>query len=194
MVASDQVRYHLEQAMALDALYAAPRLALAQRLLDGQRPDAAARMFTEALAAATGQSDHLAQAATAFGEKNNFDRAKQSLLKAIDQNHLAARAALELGLIQLQAGDPEAAVEHFSRAVELDPDLAPAYYQLGLLAHGQPAEAYLRKAVELDFRLTEAHLALARLLEDSTEAEYHYRIALDLEPNVTDETLEQRFG
>jgi tetratricopeptide (TPR) repeat protein len=95
--------------------------------------------------------------------------------------------------VNLEDDDPEAAREAYQRALELDPDLADAYVNLGRMAHeaGDPrtaARCYhsaLQRAD--DDPVTHYNLALA--LEDlsrHTEAAAHYRRAVALNPRFAD--------
>ncbi|HYK25708.1 MAG TPA: tetratricopeptide repeat protein, partial [Steroidobacteraceae bacterium] len=96
--------------------------------------------------------------------------------------------------------DYETSVEHFQRAITLDPTFAPAYVglaqaftQLGLVEVGRPPSetrpqvlAAARRALELDPSLAEAHVLLANTEQEQwhwAEAESEYRSALDLSPN-----------
>lgn len=92
------------------------------------------------------------------------------------------------------------AIEHFNRALELDPEFAPAYsgladaYLVGgaygaiptqeALAHGKAAAA---KAIELDDKLASAHYALATAYTwydwNWAGAEKEFQLGLGLNPN-----------
>jgi TolB-like protein/Flp pilus assembly protein TadD len=104
------------------------------------------------------------------------------------------------GLFHSGQGRPSEAIAAFERALEIDPDYAPAWagiarsnYALGFFGALPPAEAFgaLRRAatraIELDPDLADAHatLALHRLHYDMAwqEADVLFREALRLSPN-----------
>jgi TolB-like protein/DNA-binding winged helix-turn-helix (wHTH) protein/Tfp pilus assembly protein PilF len=97
----------------------------------------------------------------------------------------------------------ESAIEQFQRAIALDPTYAPAYAGLsdafgqlgwGLASQMPPWEAYPQaraaalRALELDARLAEAHVALARILWkyewNWADARAAFERALALNPNL----------
>jgi len=99
--------------------------------------------------------------------------------------------------------DMQIAASHFQRAVEIDPDSALGHYGLGKLCIFQaqiemltPQQAReqcfppIRKALELDPFLPEAHLGLASLstwqLFDWEAARPHFERALELNPSFAD--------
>jgi TolB-like protein/DNA-binding winged helix-turn-helix (wHTH) protein/Tfp pilus assembly protein PilF len=96
--------------------------------------------------------------------------------------------------------DLKRAIDHFERATEIDPGYAAAYAGLSQAwwARGQygemslkdveaPARAATRKALALDDRLAEAHVAMGRDRQmfdwDWTGAEKGFGRALDIDPN-----------
>jgi TolB-like protein/Tfp pilus assembly protein PilF len=100
-------------------------------------------------------------------------------------------------------GDIRIAASHFQRAVEVDPDSALGHYGLGklcifraqieMLTPQQAREQCfppVRKALELDPFLPEAHLGLASLstwqLFDWEAARPHFERALELNPSFAD--------
>jgi predicted O-linked N-acetylglucosamine transferase (SPINDLY family) len=94
-----------------------------------------------------------------------------------------------LGVIALQAGNLDVALELVQRAAALRPDAAVCRNNLGqvLLRLGRDDEAIrcYEAAIELDPRYAEAHnnLGLVRHRQDRlTDAEARYRQAIDLDP------------
>jgi pentatricopeptide repeat protein len=96
--------------------------------------------------------------------------------------------------------DLEASVRHFEAAIAKDPSFAPAYSGLGaarsvlssVFGGGLPADGLAKaaqaagRALELDATIAEAHLVLGEVALRRwqwTDAEAHYRRALDLDPN-----------
>ena len=116
-----------------------------------------------------------------------------------------AQAFSELlaGRFQFEQRTPEgyrAAKDHFRRAIELDPELAPAWVGLAhvdasaaIFGMRKPGETFpetkrlAQKALDLDPRLPEAHLLLAGVAfyweRDWAEAERQARYALTLRPS-----------
>jgi pentatricopeptide repeat protein len=91
-------------------------------------------------------------------------------------------------------------IDYFNDAINKDPGFAPAYAGLadaytdqGSVFGGTPRRDVLpkivaaaRKAIELEPELAEAHVRLARVLQDQwkwAEAESEYKYALELKPN-----------
>jgi tetratricopeptide (TPR) repeat protein len=99
----------------------------------------------------------------------------------------------------------EKAIEHFNRAIEIDPAYAQAYAGLAdallLLSVGNQqtvaeGRAALRKAIELDDGLAEPHATLGMLAMnfdyDWAGAEREYKRAIELNPNYA--TAHHRYG
>ena len=94
------------------------------------------------------------------------------------------------------------ALEYFQQAIAIDPTYATAYAELSasytyLMGNGvlEPsefaprAEAAVRRALELDHGLAEAHLALANIKLNAWEwaaAEQEYKSAIQLNPNLAE--------
>ncbi len=103
-----------------------------------------------------------------------------------------AQAEFERAL-DLEADDPAAACDAYSRALELDPDLVDAYVNLGRIAHSVGDS---REAVRLYHRALEhssddpvIHFNLALALEDTrgaAAAAAHYERAIALDPCFAD--------
>lgn len=99
----------------------------------------------------------------------------------------------------------EKAVEHFKRAIELDPAYAQAHAGLAdallLLSAGNQetvaqGRAALRRAIEIDDGLAEPHATLGMLIQnfdhDWAAAEREYKRAVELNPNYA--TAHHRYG
>jgi Tfp pilus assembly protein PilF len=129
-----------------------PELALKEfRLLSGRRPE-----FAEAEFIRAGQEARKAR---------EYVQAGKYFQRAADINPQYAPAWAELGTTSYLAGDFPASVEHFRKALAIDPGQAAYHYYVGLALDkgGQPAEALqeYRRAVELGGP-PEARLGLAR--------------------------------
>lgn len=76
--------------------------------------------------------DNLARAKAA-SDASRWDEARDAYGAAIAASPESSFLYRDLGLIDLRAGDPEAALEHFQKAVALDPNDARSYAQIGTL-------------------------------------------------------------
>ena len=87
------------------------------------------------------------------------------------------------------------AIDHFSKAIEKDPNYALAYAGLAMAydsfgfyniappaEYGPKAKAAAVRAVELDDSLAEAHVALGKV-QSGSQAEQAFRRAIELDPN-----------
>jgi tetratricopeptide (TPR) repeat protein len=112
------------------------------------------------------------------------------------ENYLRGQFALNNGT----RADVEKSIRYFEQAINTDPNFAPsyvgladAYDTLGLVFVGAPPGdtraqviSAVRKAMELDPQLADAHILLADALRKQwkwTEAEAEYKRALELNPN-----------
>ena len=112
----------------------------------------------------------------------NWPILSKPLMMAITETNLAAA---------LQAdGRPRDAIEHYQRAIALQPDYAPAYNNLGVARRAagdlDQAIAAYERAVAVKPEYPDAHYNLANALLDKNkpqEAEEHFRIALQSIPD-----------
>jgi len=129
------------------------------------------------------------------------DRVRMSAARAVNP---AAHEAYLLGRFHFWKfiiDDHKLAIKHFERAIQIDPGYAPAYAGLsmawqmlgiqgGMKGVDTHARAAAQKALDLDDRLAEAHVARGRLQFfydwDWKGAENSIRRALELDPNNLD--------
>ncbi|MBF0462748.1 MAG: tetratricopeptide repeat protein, partial [Magnetococcales bacterium] len=107
-----------------------------------------------------------------------------------------ARQAAQLNLTAIghvQAGNPTQAISCWQQAIQLQPDYAEAYNNLGTLLqdaqHGEAAEPFFRHAVYLQPDYAEAHYNLGNLLKSlhrPAEAETAYRQAIQIRPDYAE--------
>lgn len=108
-------------------------------------------------------------------------------------NPLSIVAHNNLGRALAERGQPDQAIEHFRRAVEIRPSYVHARYNLGNLLMRQnrltEAEQQLRQVVEEQAGLARAHSDLGNCLlrqGKTAEAEQQYREALEIDPSFAD--------
>jgi Tfp pilus assembly protein PilF len=99
---------------------------------------------------------------TALRQKGEIEAARAEFAEAARLNKLksdnqAAIFATNTGAQKLKEGDLDAAIERFEAALKLDPEYAPAHYQLGLAlqkkGNSAAAQAAFKRAQQLDHRL-----------------------------------------
>ena len=98
-----------------------------------------------------------------------------------------------LGVIALDRGQPDRAIQLIKKAIAVQPNLAQAHSNLGnaLLARGRTADAIAsyRRAIELEPRFAAAHNNLGRALADQGDLAAGVescRRAVELDPSVAD--------
>jgi tetratricopeptide (TPR) repeat protein len=105
-------------------------------------------------------------AAVALMQQDKIDKAKLSLQALIDQNPRLPGPYINLGIIQLNEGEPVKAAESFTTAIELKPDSLPAHNQLGVALRMQgkfqQAEQTYHAAlkIEPDYQLAHRNLGI----------------------------------
>ena len=98
-----------------------------------------------------------------------------------------------LGAILVDQGQFDQAIEHFSEALRVAPNLAEAQFNMGVAQHRSGALdgaiGYYRQALRLQTRMFLAHNNLGLALQDQGKLEQaveHYRRALDINPRFPD--------
>jgi tetratricopeptide (TPR) repeat protein len=110
-----------------------------------------------------------------YFEAGRFDAAIEAFSHALalDAKQSTTHYQLAVAFVKLgKEADPRVR-DHLRKALELDPKLAPAYYQLAKLeedANPTLARGHLERALRLDPGLSEAHFLLARICRQSGDA------------------------
>jgi TolB-like protein/Tfp pilus assembly protein PilF len=136
-------------------------------------------------------------AVTVTGKEHAKLTAVRSVSPEVYESYLKGRFVLEK---TNNRADVEKSIPYFEDAIKRDPTFAPAYVglasahdRLSLIFVGAPPElerpkvlSAVRKALELDPELGDAHVLLARLYQRQwrwADAESEYKQALELNPN-----------
>jgi TolB-like protein/Tfp pilus assembly protein PilF len=165
------------QAAARDPKFAAPRAAMAEtwlgRAMGGPFAEAgdafvkARAAAEEALAIDKDNADaHATLGAVLFWHGWNKVEARKHLERALELNASLARAHHDYGFLLVEAGAPDAGLAELRTGIALDP-LAPrvnldAGWVFLQARHFDEAIRYARRAMDLEPRLEEARLCIAR--------------------------------
>jgi tetratricopeptide (TPR) repeat protein len=179
-------------AMALDDTSTDVRLAFARsaiRSRDIGTQAEAARAYANLPAGVDLQPQDYIALADYQTEMKQYPQARQSLNKALALDPNQANAYFQLGVIDLETGQPQAAITHLEKAISLKPDSPIYYLNLGIANFqaqrlGQAIPMF-RKALQLNEGLTVGRLLLAQALAVSDSlagAEVAYQKVLDVEP------------
>ena len=121
--------------------------------------------------------------------QGNFDLAADLYRRILAAEPDHAKSLHLLGVIDLQRGDPAAAIARMTQALAMDDSLATCYSNLGAayraVGRFAEAEATSRRAVELlpDFAMAHLNLGLSLVVQDrSEEAIGYFQKALQLQP------------
>ena len=124
-------------------------------------------------------------------QSGKYDAATQALEKLLASHPEFALAHADLGVLYYKAGNPNKALIHYQKAVELDPqnvtflkNLA-AFYYLGLGQLEQALQIYL-KVLEAEPEDTETLTYLGticELLQKADDAKFFYTRALEIKPD-----------
>jgi tetratricopeptide (TPR) repeat protein len=131
---------------------------LAYLLWEGKRYDEAVAEFKAELANDPRNAQAMIYLGDTYVQMSRFDEARPMLETAVASQGMAgemgALAHLNLGIVRVEAGEKDAAVVEFRRAIVLDPENVTAHFRLGRLyqAMGKKdeAKAELEKASSLN--------------------------------------------
>jgi tetratricopeptide (TPR) repeat protein len=122
-------------------------------------------------------------------ERKVLDAARQATARAAAVEPMSAQIEFELGLIEITAGNPDAAVTHMQAAVDRNPEGPNYHLNLGvaLVTAGRRADgiAAMRRSVGINEKFTQGRLVLAQTLTaaDSTRAsDEQYQAILAYDP------------
>ncbi len=157
-----------------------------------------------ARAAADGRHDATAAELSAQGVRQRlrgeYADAQRSLVRAIELEHDCAEAHHNLGLVYLDQGHAEDAVDCLHLAIHFSPRLAPAYASLGAallaLRRYEAAEAACRQALALEPASAVTWLHLGNVLKARGElapATAAYRAALERDAANADAACQLAF-
>lgn len=173
-------------------------LNLASRLADDQKLEEAVELLKPAVQRFADNAPlHANLGGALIGVGANHGFSGDQLHEAIDQlEHslrLDSKVALthvNLGRALLYAGRPDAAVESFAAALELDAANVAGMYGMGCALSNEmkwpQAQKYFEQALRIDPTLADAHYGLANALaaqKEYRDAVTHYRETLRLKPN-----------
>ncbi len=179
-------------AMALDDSRTDVRLAFARsgiRSREIATRAEAARVYANLPAGTDLQAQDYVALADYQTETKQYPQARQSLDRALALDPQQANAYFQQGVIDLEMGQPQAAITHLEKAIDLKSDSPVYYLDLGIANFqaqrlGQAIPAF-RHALRLNEGLTVGRLLLAQALAVSDSlagAEVQYQKVLDAEP------------
>ncbi|CAM2068811.1 Tetratricopeptide repeat protein [Sulfidibacter corallicola] len=131
--------------------------------------------------------------AEAFMDMEAYDLAMGELTKLLmckPIKRIEAEVYNALGYLWIKKGDPDRARQNLTQAIELEPELAVAYFNMGLLAqkeHNFPlAERHFKNAIAIDSQNMDAWVELGFLniqQKKYDQAEECFQTVLDLDPD-----------
>lgn len=149
---------------------------LAGLCLEEEEYDQAFRYFGKATYINPLDPGNLFLAAEAFMDMEAYDLAAAELNKLLlckPEKRIEAEVHNALGYIGIKTEDPDKAKHHLSLAIELEPELAVAYYNMGQVARQEGshalAEYHFKHALEYDSMHVEAWVEMGFLQIDQKE-------------------------
>jgi tetratricopeptide (TPR) repeat protein len=111
---------------------------LADAYSQAKKYDDSAAAYQKAIELKPDEAAYFNNLGIAYGNAGKIDEATKSLQKAAELNPAGAgQSYYNLGAVLTNRGRPEAA-DAFKKAIEFNPQLASAYYQLGISYFGKP--------------------------------------------------------
>jgi tetratricopeptide (TPR) repeat protein len=159
----------------------------AQRAVDGGRFDEAEKKYREVLRQDEGNVRVMANLAAVLMDLEKVDEADRTLKRALEIDPEDSVSLYLRGGLQLRQEKYEEALASLSLSARIAPDVAQTQYYLAkaLIQKGDrsPAEAALRKAIQLKPGWGDAHYVLAVLYGTQQPnykelAQYHYKKAI----------------
>lgn len=192
----DWARKVLETLAAQDTSNALYPYWLGRLDYDGHEYNRAIRHFQDAIKLEPGMARAYDNLGLCFYYQNQNALAIENYKKAIELDHNSphpsARPFLNLAITQQFLNQLDDAQVNLREAIRLDPQLAPAHFQLGTvledLARYEDAVVEFRQAAQLDAAYPEPHMALARVyhkLGQESAAREEVQIYLRLHPHST---------
>ena len=138
----------LRRAVTLSPNLADAQFELAQALRESKRPEEAIQHYDKCLGDVTLANQARIGRSISLKMIGQIDMAREQLRQVVANSPEQAEAAYELGLLELEAGDAQSAVEHLQRASKLNPTKLEPRYSLfqALQMCGRIEEAAIEKA------------------------------------------------
>ena len=192
----DWAQRALEALAAKDAANALYPYWLGRLDYDGHEYNSAMRHFQQAIALDPSMARAYDNLGLCYYYENQNQLAIENYEKAIKldraDGHPSAWPFLNLAIVQQFLNHRTEAETNLREAIRLDPNLAPAYFQLGTVLEDDKkypeAVEELKKASTLDASYAEPHMALARIyhrLGKKSEADEEVKTYLKLHPHST---------
>ena len=138
---------HYSRVVELNPRHGGAHYNLGHAMLAQDRPAEAVKHFSTAIRLDNKLPDAHRHLATAFQRLGEFDKARQSLERAIALAPANGVLQAELGALLAQSGRPREAIKAYQRALELSPDFVGAMNNLAWLLATHP-EAEVRDGAE----------------------------------------------
>lgn len=144
-----------------------------------------------------GSSDMVAVIAQCIykdGKYNNYLlKSKELFIEAIELNPKADYHYADLGLIEIELGNFNGAIEAYKKSVEINPDQAKTYYNMGAIYQNSLKDyvnAWIcyENSIQLNPRIAEAYnnMGILREMEGGySEAKMFYQKALEINPTLS---------
>jgi len=124
-------------------------------------------------------------------KKKNYEKGKTLLEKVISLNSEMPGVYNDLGLLTLNIGDLDLAIQHFEKAIEIKKDFSLAYNNLGIALKKKKdfkrAIQIYKKGIDVDNRNAHAHYNLGTLyfeINEITNAEKHLCLAIEISSSL----------